>query len=55
MARGKREIKTIEELAVLMTEGFKTEGAKIDKKIDRLIYNLYNLDEQEIKIVDSFI
>ncbi len=31
------------------------EYTEIDKKIDGLIYNLYNLDEQEIKIADSFI
>lgn len=29
--------------------------ALLDKKIDEAIYNLYNLDELEIKIIDSFI
>ncbi len=31
------------------------EYAVIDKKIDKLIYALYNLNEQEVGIVDSFI
>lgn len=31
------------------------EYVALDKKIDKLIYNLYNLNEQEIKIIDSFI
>ena len=39
---------------ILSTKEVK-EYAGIDQKIDKLIYDLYNLDEQEIKIVGSFI
>ena len=33
----------------------KKEYTLLDEKIDKLIYDLYSLDEDEIEIVDSFI
>ena len=46
-------INKVDEILKIKNENFNADVSEIERKIDNLVYRLYNINDNEIKIVDG--
>jgi hypothetical protein len=47
------KINTVYDLSVILSKHLKSEINRIDHEIDQMVYELYGLTEEEIKIIEQ--